>query len=96
MRKQIVRPHETGFQMVDCDIDNITITSGSQQGLSMLAQIFINPGDVILVESPTYLGAINAFKLCKPEFVEVPTDDTRASSRKNWKRFWKNTATASA
>ena len=32
----------------------------------MLAQIFINPGDVVLVESPTYLGAINAFKLCKP------------------------------
>ena len=74
LRKQIAARMKQAF-MVDCDIDNITITSGSQQGLSMLAQIFINPGDVILVESPTYLGAINAFKLCKPEFVEVPTDD---------------------
>ena len=74
LRKQIAARMKKAF-MVDCDIDNITITSGSQQGLSMLAQIFINPGDVVLVESPTYLGAINAFKLCKPEFVEVPTDE---------------------
>ena len=74
LRKQIAARMKQAF-MVDCDIDNITITSGSQQGLSMLAQIFINPGDVVLVESPTYLGAINAFKLCKPEFVEVPTDE---------------------
>ena len=74
LRKQIAARMKQAF-MVDCDIDNITITSGSQQGLSMLAQIFINPGDVVLVESPTYLGALNAFKLCKPEFVEVPTDE---------------------
>ena len=56
LRKQIAARMKQAF-MVDCDIDNITITSGSQQGLSMLAQIFINPGDVVLVESPTYLGA---------------------------------------
>ena len=74
LRKQIAARMKQAF-MVDCDIDNITITSGSQQGLSMLAQIFINPGDIVLVESPTYLGALNAFKLCKPEFVEVPTDE---------------------
>lgn len=74
LRKQIAARMKQAF-MVDCDIDNITITSGSQQGLSMLAQIFIDPGDVVLVESPTYLGALNAFKLCKPEFVEVPTDE---------------------
>ena len=74
LRKQIAARMKQAF-MVDCDIDNITITSGSQQGLSKLAQIFINPGDIVLVESPTYLGALNAFKLCKPEFVEVPTDE---------------------
>jgi len=55
--------------------DNILITSGSQQGLDFMAKAFINPGDVILCESPTYLGAINAFKAYEPRFVEVETDD---------------------
>ena len=74
LREQIAGRMKKSF-MVDCTPENIVITSGSQQGLSLLAQIFLNPGDVVLVESPTYLGAINAFKLCAPEFVEVPTDD---------------------
>lgn len=87
LRKQIAARMKQAF-MVDCDIDNITITSGSQQGLSMLARIFIDPGDVVLVESPTYLGALNAFKLCKPEFVEVPTDE-KGIIPEELKRFWK-------
>lgn len=74
LREQIAGRMKKSF-MVDCTPENIVITSGSQQGLSLLAQIFLNPGNVVLVESPTYLGAINAFKLCGPEFVEVPTDD---------------------
>ena len=74
LREQIAGRMKKSF-MVDCTPENIVITSGSQQGLSLLAQIFLTPGDVVLVESPTYLGAINAFKLCGPEFVEVPTDD---------------------
>lgn len=60
---------------IKVDIDNILITSGSQQGLDFSARVFLNPGDVVLVESPSYLGAINAFKACEPTFVEVPTDD---------------------
>lgn len=55
--------------------DNILITSGSQQGLDFMAKTFIDPGDVILCESPTYLGAINAFKAYEPRFVEIETDD---------------------
>ena len=62
---------------IKVDIDNILITSGSQQGLDFSARVFLNPGDVVLVESPSYLGAINAFKACEPTFVEVPTDDSR-------------------
>ncbi|MCK9444679.1 MAG: PLP-dependent aminotransferase family protein [Tissierellaceae bacterium] len=60
---------------VKAEADNVLITSGSQQGLDFAAKIFINPGDVIVCESPTYLGAINAFKAYEPKFVEVPTDD---------------------
>lgn len=54
--------------------DNILITSGSQQGLDFAAKIFINPGDIIICESPTYLGAINAFKAYEPKFIEIDTD----------------------
>lgn len=60
---------------VDLESDNILITNGSQQGLDFSARIFINPGDVIICESPSYLGAINAFKAYEPRFVEVETDD---------------------
>jgi DNA-binding transcriptional MocR family regulator len=55
--------------------DDILITSGSQQGLDLSAKLFVDEGDVILCESPTYLGAINAFTAYQPRFVEVPTDD---------------------
>lgn len=55
--------------------DNILITTGSQQGLDMTGKIFINKGDIILCESPTYLGAISAFKAYEPEFLEIDTDD---------------------
>ena len=51
------------------------VTSGSQQGLDFSARVFVDKGDVILMESPSYLGAINAFKACEPTFMEVPTDE---------------------
>ncbi|MFZ5968264.1 MAG: PLP-dependent aminotransferase family protein [Bacillota bacterium] len=55
--------------------DDILITSGSQQGLDFSGKIFLNPDDVVVCESPSYLGAINAFKAYECKFVEVPTDD---------------------
>lgn len=55
--------------------EEILITSGSQQGLDFSGKIFLDEGDVVLVESPSYLGAINAFKGYMPRFVEVATDD---------------------
>ena len=60
---------------IETDIDHVLITSGSQQGLDFSARVFLNPGDVILVESPSYVGALNAFNACEPTYVEVPTDD---------------------
>lgn len=55
--------------------DNILITSGSQQGLDLTGKVFLDPGDVVLCESPSYLGALGAFKQYQPKFVEVETDD---------------------
>ena len=60
---------------IHTDADHILVTSGSQEGLDFSARVFLNPGDVVLLESPSYLGAVNAFKACEPKFVEVPTDD---------------------
>ncbi|MDR7857331.1 PLP-dependent aminotransferase family protein [Tissierella sp.] len=59
---------------VNVNPEDILVTSGSQQGLDFAAKIFINPGDIIICESPTYLGAINAFKAYEPKFIEVSTD----------------------
>ncbi|KAA3648721.1 MAG: PLP-dependent aminotransferase family protein [Chloroflexi bacterium] len=55
--------------------DNIVITSGSQQALDLIGKIFINPGDRILVEEPTYLGALQAWNGYGAQYVTVPTDD---------------------
>jgi 2-aminoadipate transaminase len=56
-------------------IDNILITSGSQQALDLLGKVFINPGDRILVESPTYVGALQAWNAYRAEYGVVPLDD---------------------
>lgn len=54
--------------------ENVLITSGSQQALSMLGALFIDPGDRVLVERPTYMGALQAFTLYQATYVGVPTD----------------------
>jgi len=54
--------------------DNVMITSGSQQALDLLGRIFINRGDRILVESPTYLGALQAWNAYGVKYVTIPFD----------------------
>lgn len=56
------------------DKDNILITHGSQQGLDLSGKVFLDEGDVVLCESPTYLAAISAFKAYGCNFIEIPTD----------------------
>lgn len=55
--------------------EHILITSGSQQGLDLTGKVFIDEGDVIICEKPTYLAAINAFNGYMPEFREVEMDE---------------------
>ena len=54
--------------------ENIVITTGSQQSLDILAKMYVDEGDCILCESPTYLGALSAFNACLPAYREVATD----------------------
>jgi len=55
-------------------VDNVLITSGSQQALSLIGMLLINPGDSVLVEQPTYLGALQAFTVFQASYIGVPVD----------------------
>jgi GntR family transcriptional regulator/MocR family aminotransferase len=55
--------------------DNILITAGSQPALGLVAQLLLRPGDVILVESPTYSGALDLFHALRFKVVGIPTDE---------------------
>lgn len=72
LREMIAR--HTARIGIEVSIDNILITSGSQQALDLIGKIFINRGDRLVVESPTYLGALQAWNAYGPEYVTVPTD----------------------
>jgi DNA-binding transcriptional MocR family regulator len=56
-------------------MDEILITTGSQQGLDLVGKLFLDEGDEILCESPTYVGAISAWNVLQPRWIEVPTDE---------------------
>ncbi|KAF0111510.1 MAG: aminotransferase [Chloroflexi bacterium] len=66
---------------IGVSIDNIMITSGSQQALDLLGKIFINRGDRVLVENPTYLGAIQAWNAYGAEYIPVALDDDGMDTR---------------
>jgi 2-aminoadipate transaminase len=66
---------KTVSEGVKVAVENVMITSGSQQALDLIGRILINPGDKILVESPTYLGALQAWSAYGAEYVTVPADE---------------------
>lgn len=75
----------TATMQVFCDLmrdigvrakpENILITTGAQEALDLIAKAFINPGDIILTEGPTYLGALQAFSAYEPDVHCIPFDD---------------------
>jgi 2-aminoadipate transaminase len=60
---------------VPAEQDNILIVNGSQQALDLIGKIFLDPGDTVLTDRPTYLGAIQAWAAYEARFVTVPLDD---------------------
>ena len=60
---------------IACTADDILITTGSQQPLDLAGKLFIDAGDCVFTESPTYLAAIQAFQVYQARFVAVPTDE---------------------
>jgi len=55
--------------------ENVLITTASQQGLELISKIFIDPGDVVIVEMPSYLGGLNAFTTYRADLVTIPLDE---------------------
>jgi 2-aminoadipate transaminase len=62
-------------QGLDVDADDVVITGGSQQGLDLYARVFLDPGDVVALENPSYLGAIQAFDACEPRYLAIGSDE---------------------
>ncbi|MDR3576298.1 MAG: PLP-dependent aminotransferase family protein [Anaerolineaceae bacterium] len=73
LREMIAR--HTAHIGIEVTPENILITSGSQQALDLLGKIFVNRGDRVLVESPTYLGALQALNAYGAEYITVRSDD---------------------
>jgi 2-aminoadipate transaminase len=73
LREMIAR-HSSQY-MPEVTAENILITSGSQQALDFLGRLFINRGDYIVVESPTYLGALQAWNAYGAQYITVRTDE---------------------
>jgi len=60
---------------VPAEEENILIVNGSQQALDLVGKVFLNPGDTVLTDRPTYLGALQAWNAYEARFVTVPLDD---------------------
>ncbi len=73
LREMIAR-HAARYS-VPISAENILITSGSQQALDFIGRLFINRGDYIVVESPTYLGALQAWNAYGAQYISLPSDE---------------------
>jgi 2-aminoadipate transaminase len=73
LREMIAR-HNARYS-VRVSAENIMITSGSQQALDFIGRLFINRGDYVVVESPTYLGALQAWNAYGAQYISVPSDE---------------------
>jgi 2-aminoadipate transaminase len=60
---------------IEVGVENVLITTGSQEALDLIGKILINPGDRVLTETPSYLGALQAFTMYGADYVSVPIDD---------------------
>ena len=69
--EHILKPK--GF--MDAKRENVLALSGSMQGIDLICKVFLNPGDTILVESPTFLGALQTYNLYQANIVPVDMDD---------------------
>jgi 2-aminoadipate transaminase len=73
LREAVIRRMER-TRSIRCGLDQIMITTGSQQVLDLTSKILVNPGDRVVVECPTYVGALTAFNIYQEHYIPVPMD----------------------
>ena len=67
-------PEVMALEGIDADPEDIIITTGSQQAVDIITELFIDPGDVILAEAPTYVGSLSIFATYQADVQQVPLD----------------------
>jgi DNA-binding transcriptional MocR family regulator len=60
---------------IEADAEDVVVTAGAQQALDLIGKLFIDPGDVVAVEAPAYVGALTAFGAYQPRFLPIEIDD---------------------
>ena len=73
LREKIAARHRKAG--ISCTADDILMISGSQQGLDLAVKLFLDPGDLVVCESPTYTAALSAFRAYECGFLPIDTDD---------------------
>ncbi|WP_366180684.1 PLP-dependent aminotransferase family protein [Actinomyces timonensis] len=72
LREQI--PEVMALEGIDADPEDVIITTGSQQAVDIITELFIDPGDVVLAEAPTYVGSLSIFATYQADVQQVPID----------------------
>lgn len=73
--REVIQQHVKEKEDVDAKLENVLVTTGSEQVLDLVGKAFVNPGDTVLVEQPTYLCALDVFRSYGAEFVGVEMDE---------------------
>ncbi|KEK14651.1 aminotransferase [Limosilactobacillus reuteri] len=73
--REVIQQHVKEKENVDSELDNVLVTTGSEQALDLVGKAFIDPGDTVLVEQPTYLCALDVFRSYGANFASVEMDE---------------------
>ena len=60
---------------ISAEADHVLITAGAQQALDLVGKLFIEPGNLVAVEAPSYVGALSAFSVYEPRYLQIPMDE---------------------
>ena len=73
--RKVIQQHVKRKENVDSELDNVLVTTGSEQALDLVGKAFVDPGDTVLVEQPTYLCALDVFRSYGANFASVEMDE---------------------
>ncbi len=73
--REVIAHRESAYRPSRVDVADVAVTHGSQQGLSLLAQVLVDPGATVVVEEPAYPGALQVLRAAQARIVTVPLDE---------------------